>query len=129
MGATWSVQSGARSEQRMKSLATDLQVLEELQLRVCPELVWDDFDGAVLVHSATNALRNEMAFRLHEPSGDPSASDSYPGSSIVRFVAAWTNRGHAVASSLKELPPPLARGRFQNISWGINPVSNMVAGA
>ena len=98
MGATWSVQSGARSEQRMKSLATDLQVLEELQLRVCPELVWDDFDGAVLVHSATNALRNEMAFRLHEPSGDPSASDSYPGSSIVRFVAAWTNRGHAVAS-------------------------------
>ena len=98
MGATWSVQDGARSKQRLESLARDLQVLEELQLSVCPELVWDDFDGAVLVHSATNALRNEMAFRLYDPSRDPSASDSYPGSSIVRFVAAWKNRAHAVAS-------------------------------
>ena len=52
-----------RDDLRLKSLLADIAALEELR-KLYPTLEtsdeWEDFDGAVLVHSTINALRNNI---------------------------------------------------------------------
>jgi hypothetical protein len=52
--------AGEHDDRRLQSLADDLECLSAVRQRY-PTLDWRDFDGAFLVHSSHNTLRNQLA--------------------------------------------------------------------
>jgi len=46
---------------RLRSLALDLEALEQVQQKSSPELQWDDHDTSVTIHSAVNLLKNQVS--------------------------------------------------------------------
>jgi len=84
---------------RLKRLANDLEAVEGIQMRKA--LDWDDFD-TIMVHSATNMLRNEMnALRLSErDAGGRGCEIAEPQSLAGRVKAALRSAGHRASKAV-----------------------------
>ena len=85
-------------QHRLKSLALDLEVLEEVQQKSSPELRWDDPETSVTIHSAVNLLKNQVAVleynKMMAEAGAPQqgvkARLRAVGDRVHRFVAGST---------------------------------------
>ena len=57
----------APTSSRLASAFLDLEALEAIQERSSPNVDWDDYENSVLIHSAVNTLRNNVAaLKLNE---------------------------------------------------------------
>lgn len=85
-------------QHRLKSLALDLEVLEEVQQKSSPELRWDDHETSVTIHSAVNLLKNQVAVLEYNkmiaeaglPQKGVKAKLRAVGDRVQRFVAGST---------------------------------------